>query len=195
MFICSFAPLASLVVSLRLLTADGTAHDCSPTSNPDLFHAALTSCGALGIISTLTFKVRCILLLNVFLCPLWTCLLFIILWSVFHSDWSHFYLWTYPSCFYSARNCICCVPMKPSSMKILSKSQVLCERFPLRLSIAKSGSFRTRARVRFCLHPSVRVCLFMSLCVWGLALFQCHRCISSCVATNFKLLICKKKYI
>ncbi|KAI1343363.1 L-gulonolactone/D-arabinono-1,4-lactone oxidase [Xylariaceae sp. FL0016] len=44
------------IQSLRITTADGTTHLCSPTENPDLFRASLISLGALGIITEVTFK-------------------------------------------------------------------------------------------------------------------------------------------
>jgi FAD/FMN-containing dehydrogenase len=50
--------LADQVVALRLLLADGSARDCAESdANPDFFHAARVSLGALGVISTLTLKI------------------------------------------------------------------------------------------------------------------------------------------
>jgi FAD/FMN-containing dehydrogenase len=43
------------------VAADGSVADASATTNADLFHAALTSLGALGIITSLTLQVRALL--------------------------------------------------------------------------------------------------------------------------------------
>jgi len=51
-----FTGLAAQIAGLRLIAADGEALDCSPESNPEVFHAARVSLGALGVISTLTLQ-------------------------------------------------------------------------------------------------------------------------------------------
>jgi FAD-linked oxidoreductase len=48
--------LATGVVALELVLADGSVARCSATTRPDLFHAARVSLGALGIITTLTLR-------------------------------------------------------------------------------------------------------------------------------------------
>jgi FAD-linked oxidoreductase len=48
--------LAAQVVGLRLVTADSSVLTCSPTEEPEVFHAARVSLGALGIISTVTLQ-------------------------------------------------------------------------------------------------------------------------------------------
>ena len=49
--------LAGQIVALRLVLADGSAVDCSPTEESELFHCARVGLGALGIISTVTLGV------------------------------------------------------------------------------------------------------------------------------------------
>jgi L-gulono-1,4-lactone dehydrogenase len=48
--------LATLVVALDLVLADGTVVSCSAEQRPDLFAAARVSLGALGVISTVTLR-------------------------------------------------------------------------------------------------------------------------------------------
>ncbi|MFC6155403.1 D-arabinono-1,4-lactone oxidase [Kribbella jiaozuonensis] len=48
--------LATQVVALDLVTADGSVLHCSPEENPDIFAAARVSVGALGVISSLTLQ-------------------------------------------------------------------------------------------------------------------------------------------
>lgn len=50
--------LATQVIGLRLLTVTGDLIDCSPTVEPEIFHAAQISLGALGIITQ--FTLRCL---------------------------------------------------------------------------------------------------------------------------------------
>ena len=49
--------LAGQIVAMRLVLADGSAVDCSPTEESELFHCARVGLGALGIISTVTVGV------------------------------------------------------------------------------------------------------------------------------------------
>jgi L-gulono-1,4-lactone dehydrogenase len=48
--------LASQVVSLDLITADGVVVSCSPDDEPEIFQAARVSLGALGVLSTVTLQ-------------------------------------------------------------------------------------------------------------------------------------------
>ncbi|XP_071795480.1 L-gulonolactone oxidase-like isoform X3 [Asterias amurensis] len=48
--------IATQVVELELLTAQGEVLFCSPEENPEIFRAAQCSIGALGVIVTLTFQ-------------------------------------------------------------------------------------------------------------------------------------------
>ncbi|MFD1148758.1 D-arabinono-1,4-lactone oxidase [Saccharothrix hoggarensis] len=48
--------LATQVVALELVLADGTVARCSADERPDLFHAARVGLGALGVISTVTLR-------------------------------------------------------------------------------------------------------------------------------------------
>lgn len=48
--------LAAGIAGLRLVLADGTVLDCSPSSSPDVWSAARVGLGALGIVSTLTLR-------------------------------------------------------------------------------------------------------------------------------------------
>lgn len=50
--------LSSYVSGLRLITPSGEAIDCSADSNAELFHAATTSLGSLGVITRLRFQNR-----------------------------------------------------------------------------------------------------------------------------------------
>ncbi|MFD7642405.1 D-arabinono-1,4-lactone oxidase [Kitasatospora sp. NPDC059795] len=52
----SFGPLSGLVTALRLVTADGAVHALDAEHDPALFHAARTSVGALGLVSSITFR-------------------------------------------------------------------------------------------------------------------------------------------
>ena len=53
-----FGSLASQVIGLRLVTAEGEALECSADKNRDLFDAARCGIGALGVISTVTLRVE-----------------------------------------------------------------------------------------------------------------------------------------
>ncbi|MFI9154154.1 D-arabinono-1,4-lactone oxidase [Streptomyces sp. NPDC053367] len=49
-------PFSGQVLALTLVTADGSVRSCSPQEDPELFAAAATSLGALGVISTVTLR-------------------------------------------------------------------------------------------------------------------------------------------
>jgi FAD/FMN-containing dehydrogenase len=49
--------ISSQVAGLRLVLADGSLLDCSPTQEPEIFSAARVSIGALGILSRITLRV------------------------------------------------------------------------------------------------------------------------------------------
>jgi D-arabinono-1,4-lactone oxidase len=48
--------MSDSVKSIRIALSDGTVANCSPDDNPDLFRAALTSLGALGILTEVEFE-------------------------------------------------------------------------------------------------------------------------------------------
>lgn len=48
--------IATQVVALELITADGSVVSCSPTEEPEVFQAARVGLGALGVISTVTLQ-------------------------------------------------------------------------------------------------------------------------------------------
>jgi L-gulonolactone oxidase len=48
--------LSSQIVGLRLVTADGSVLDCSPTEKADVFDAVRVGLGALGLVSTVTLQ-------------------------------------------------------------------------------------------------------------------------------------------
>lgn len=48
--------IATQVIAITLMTADGNVVECSPTQHPDIFKAAQISLGSLGIISKLTLQ-------------------------------------------------------------------------------------------------------------------------------------------
>lgn len=50
--------LASQVVGMEMVTADGSVVRCSATEEPELFHAARVGLGAFGVVTALTFAVR-----------------------------------------------------------------------------------------------------------------------------------------
>ncbi|MFF9644139.1 D-arabinono-1,4-lactone oxidase [Kitasatospora aureofaciens] len=52
----SFGPLSGLVTALRMVTADGTVHELDAETDPELFHCARTSVGALGLVSSITLR-------------------------------------------------------------------------------------------------------------------------------------------
>ncbi|GHD28332.1 FAD-linked oxidoreductase [Nocardiopsis kunsanensis] len=56
--------LASQVVGLEMVTADGSLVRCSATEEPELFHAARVGLGAFGVVTALTFAVRPAFLLH-----------------------------------------------------------------------------------------------------------------------------------
>lgn len=56
--------LASQVVGMEMVTADGSVVRCSATEEPELFHAARVGLGAFGVITALTFAVRPAFLLH-----------------------------------------------------------------------------------------------------------------------------------
>ncbi|WP_405754041.1 FAD-binding protein [Streptomyces sp. NBC_01020] len=49
-------PFSGQVIALTLVTADGTIRSCGRDEDPELFAAAATSLGALGVISTVTLQ-------------------------------------------------------------------------------------------------------------------------------------------
>jgi L-gulono-1,4-lactone dehydrogenase len=51
-----FGGLATQVVGLDVITADGTVVSCGPTQEPEIFQAARVGLGALGVISTVTLQ-------------------------------------------------------------------------------------------------------------------------------------------
>jgi L-gulono-1,4-lactone dehydrogenase len=51
-----FGGLATQVVGLDLVTADGTVVSCGPSQEPEIFQAARVSLGALGVLSTVTLQ-------------------------------------------------------------------------------------------------------------------------------------------
>jgi L-gulono-1,4-lactone dehydrogenase len=52
----TFGGLATQVVGLRLLAADGSLIDCSADEEPDVFQAGRVGLGALGLLSTVTLR-------------------------------------------------------------------------------------------------------------------------------------------
>ncbi|WP_026118533.1 D-arabinono-1,4-lactone oxidase [Nocardiopsis salina] len=56
--------LASQVVGLEMVTADGSVVQCSAEEDPDLFNAARVGLGAFGVVTALTFAVRPAFLLH-----------------------------------------------------------------------------------------------------------------------------------
>ncbi|MDZ4277839.1 MAG: FAD-binding protein [Dehalococcoidia bacterium] len=48
--------IATQVVGLRLISGDGSIIECSPSREPEVFHAARVGLGALGIVSTVTLQ-------------------------------------------------------------------------------------------------------------------------------------------
>ncbi|MEV8596990.1 D-arabinono-1,4-lactone oxidase [Streptomyces sp. NPDC052012] len=58
------ASIAAQIRALELVTADGSVLHCSAKENPDVFAAARTGLGALGIVTALTFAVEPIFLLT-----------------------------------------------------------------------------------------------------------------------------------
>nr|WP_245348267.1 D-arabinono-1,4-lactone oxidase [Paeniglutamicibacter psychrophenolicus] len=51
-----FTGFSGMVTALRLVLPDGSARECSPTSNPDLFQAARVGLGALGVLTEVTLQ-------------------------------------------------------------------------------------------------------------------------------------------
>ncbi|MGW3266695.1 D-arabinono-1,4-lactone oxidase [Streptomyces sp. NPDC001056] len=58
------ASIAAQIKGLELVTADGSVLTCSATENPEVFAAARTGLGALGIVTALTFAVEPLFLLT-----------------------------------------------------------------------------------------------------------------------------------
>jgi FAD-linked oxidoreductase len=52
----SFGGMATQIVALDLVLADGSTVTCSETEHPDLFQAARVGLGALGVVSTVTLR-------------------------------------------------------------------------------------------------------------------------------------------
>ena len=52
-----FGSIATQVLALTLVTANGDVVDCSPSENPELFKAAQVSVGTLGVIAKVTLRV------------------------------------------------------------------------------------------------------------------------------------------
>ncbi|MEA2450953.1 MAG: L-gulono,4-lactone dehydrogenase, partial [Thermoleophilaceae bacterium] len=53
-----YGNIATQVQALRVIGADGSAHDCSAGSDPDLFRAARVGFGAVGVVSEVTLRCR-----------------------------------------------------------------------------------------------------------------------------------------
>ncbi|MFI9821185.1 D-arabinono-1,4-lactone oxidase [Streptomyces sp. NPDC052013] len=58
------ASIAAQIRALEMVTADGSVLHCSAKENPDVFAAARTGLGALGVVTALTFAVEPIFLLT-----------------------------------------------------------------------------------------------------------------------------------
>ncbi|MFJ6661417.1 D-arabinono-1,4-lactone oxidase [Streptomyces sp. NPDC091377] len=58
------ASIAAQITALELVTADGSVLTCSAKENPDVFAAARTGLGALGVVTAITFAVEPIFLLT-----------------------------------------------------------------------------------------------------------------------------------
>ncbi|KUM98336.1 FAD-linked oxidoreductase [Streptomyces yokosukanensis] len=58
------ASIAAQIKGLELVTADGSVLSCSEKENPDVFAAARTGLGALGIVTAITFAVEPLFLLT-----------------------------------------------------------------------------------------------------------------------------------
>ncbi|MEU4932413.1 D-arabinono-1,4-lactone oxidase [Streptomyces yokosukanensis] len=58
------ASIAAQIKGLELVTADGSVLSCSEKENPDVFAAARTGLGALGIVTAITFSVEPLFLLT-----------------------------------------------------------------------------------------------------------------------------------
>ncbi|WP_328874269.1 FAD-binding protein [Streptomyces sp. NBC_00287] len=56
--------IAAQITALELITADGSVIGCSEKENPDVFAAARTGVGALGIVTAITFAVEPVFLLT-----------------------------------------------------------------------------------------------------------------------------------
>lgn len=54
----TFGCLPTQIARMRVVLADGTTVDCSADDEPELFHAARVGIGALGIASTMTFRLE-----------------------------------------------------------------------------------------------------------------------------------------
>jgi FAD-linked oxidoreductase len=52
----AFGGIATQIVALELVLADGSLVRCSPTERPELFNAARVSLGALGVLATITLR-------------------------------------------------------------------------------------------------------------------------------------------
>lgn len=53
-----FGCLPTQIARMRVVLADGSTVECSPHDEPELFHAARVGIGALGIASTMTFRLE-----------------------------------------------------------------------------------------------------------------------------------------
>jgi L-gulonolactone oxidase len=51
-----FGGIATQVAGMRIIAGDGSVIECSPSREPDVFHAARVGLGALGVISTVTLR-------------------------------------------------------------------------------------------------------------------------------------------
>jgi L-gulonolactone oxidase len=51
-----FGGIATQVAAMRIIAGDGSIIDCSPSRDPDVFHAARVGLGALGVLSTVTLR-------------------------------------------------------------------------------------------------------------------------------------------
>ncbi|MEU8974926.1 D-arabinono-1,4-lactone oxidase [Streptomyces monashensis] len=58
------ASIAAQITGLELVTADGSVLSCSEKENPDVFAAARTGLGALGVVTAITFAVEPLFLLT-----------------------------------------------------------------------------------------------------------------------------------
>jgi L-gulonolactone oxidase len=57
-----FGGIATQIAAMRIIGGDGSIIDCSPSREPEVFHAARVGVGALGVVSTVTL--RCVAAFN-----------------------------------------------------------------------------------------------------------------------------------